>query len=270
MKEVSNSLIYNHKSRPLANAIHVQESSRKKDDNSTVVIFFRRISQYVYDFKCAVIKGYARITQYLSWFALWPMLKFFYQIKYHDRKNLKGIKPPVIIIANHQKFYDAFLIRLALGFHSRLLPMRFMADMKFQDPFLKMVKKTGLIHFLYATTGVFTVEKGLGLNKNLKRAKAILKNKGVVAMFPEGRLNRTKELLQFKRGVSALALSSNTPILPVVIKIGEHGTRNILGMRRRKIDIKIGIHKKLETHSTYEELAEQLRTDVHEILSSIE
>lgn len=269
MKESLHILDQKHKSNGIAATVHVHESTKKKDDTSVVVSFFKKVNGVLYNLKCAVIKQYARVTQFIAWFFVWPVLKTFFKISYHGRDNLMNVQPPLIIIANHQRFYDAFLLRIALGFYSKLLPMRFMATMHFTDPFLKLVKKTGLIHFLYATTGVFTVEKGLGLNKNLKRAKDILKNKGVVAMFPEGTLSKKGELLQFKRGVSALALSTNTKILPVVIKITKSKHQTFLGFTKTQIDIKIGEAHRLETHHTYEELADKLKLHVKQLLDSI-
>jgi 1-acyl-sn-glycerol-3-phosphate acyltransferase len=250
MKESPHILDQNHKSKGIAAAIHVQESIKKKDDTSVVVSFFRKT---LYNFKCAVIKQYARVTQVLIWFILWPVLNLFFKIEYAGKENLKDIRPPLIIAANHQRFYDAFLLRIGLGFYSKLLPLRFMGTKHFSDPFLRLVKMTGIIHFLYATTGVFTVEKGLGLNKNLKRAKDILKNKGVVGIFPEGTMSKKGELLQFKRGVSALALSANTKVLPVSIKITKgNGLRQL-------IQIKFLNPYKMHTGETYENLADELR-----------
>ncbi len=269
MKEQQHISDHKHKGKPVVTPVTIQESPRKKDDHSIVVSFFKKVSDILYNVKCACIKQYAKLTQFFAWFVIWPLLHLFFKVKYHGRENLKKITPPIIIVANHQRFYDAFLLRIALGFFSGLLPMRFMATMHFTDPFLKFVKKTGFIHFVYATTGVFTVEKGLGLNKNLKRAKAILKNKGVVAMFPEGTLSKKGELLQFKRGVSALALSTNTKVLPVVIKITKNKHRTIFGFKKTQIDIKIGEAHKLETHHTYEELADNLKLHVRELLDSI-
>jgi 1-acyl-sn-glycerol-3-phosphate acyltransferase len=106
---------------------------------------------------------------------------------------------------------------------------------------------------------VFVVEVGLGLNKNLKRAKDILKNKGVVAMFPEGDLIRSGEIGMFRRGVSALALSNHTRVLPMHIGIKEG---NIWKLKRGSIVVNIGKAHYLETHRTYEELAEELRQEV--------
>lgn len=166
------------------------------------------------------------------------------------------------MVSNHSRFYDSFLYRIVVGLFSNLVPMRFMAVLKFKDPFMSMIKKTGLIHFVYSLFGVFIVEQGLGLNKNLKRAKDILKNNGVVAMFPEGRLNTSDEILMFRRGVSALALSNHTKVLPMHISINEG---NIWRLRRGYIIVNIGKPHYLETHSTYEELAEELRQEVVEL-----
>lgn len=257
----------NQKGQLHAGATTVPHNLRKSDDTSFVVAFFKKISATAYDIKCAFIKVYSGITQLLVWFVLWPILRFRYKIRVHGRHNLNNLRGPLIIAANHQKFYDAFILRLAISYHgSGLLPLRFMATMNFVDPFLRTVKKTGFIHFLYATTGVFTVEQGLGLNKNLKRAKAILKNKGVVAMFPEGSMNKNGELTMFKRGISALALSTNTKVLPIGIKITNRKKDPTYKGRKPRIDITIGEAKKFETHHTYEELADQLKAKIKSLI----
>lgn len=235
-------------------------------DSNGVAVFLKKfgpkISKKMYNLKCSVIKFYSGTTQFFSWFVFWPMYNLFFKVKIHGRQNLRGLKGPLIMVSNHSRFYDSFLYRIIVGLFSRLVPMRFMAVVKFNDPFLNFVKKTGIIHFIYSLFGVFVVEQGLGLNKNLKRAKDILKNNGVVAMFPEGRLNKSKEVLMFRRGVSALALSNHTKVLPMHISIKGGNLRKF---RRGSIIVNIGRAHYLETHSTYEDLAEELRQEVVEL-----
>jgi 1-acyl-sn-glycerol-3-phosphate acyltransferase len=197
--------------------------------------------------------------QYLSWLIFWPTYNLLFKVEYHGRENLKNLKGPLIMVSNHTRFYDSFIYRIIVGPFSRLVPMRFMAVIRFTDPFLNFIKKTGIIHFVYSLFGVFVIEIGLGLNKNLKRAKDILKNKGVVAMFPEGDLVYNGEVKMFRRGVSALALSNHTKVLPMHIHI-EGG--NIWKLKRGSIVVSIGKAHYLETHSTYEVLAEGLRQEV--------
>lgn len=223
---------------------------------------YKIIAKKAYNFRCSLIKFYSGATQFFSWFIFWPLYNLLFKVEYHGRENLKGLKGPLIMISNHSRFYDSFIYRIIVGPFSRLLPMRFMAVIRFTDPFLNFVKKTGIIHFVYSLFGVFVIEIGLGLNKNLKRAKDILKNKGVVAMFPEGDLVYSGEVKMFRRGVSALALSNHTKVLPMHIKIKEG---NLWKLRRGSIVVNIGKAHYLETHSTYEQLAEGLRQEVIEL-----
>ncbi|MCF7865096.1 MAG: 1-acyl-sn-glycerol-3-phosphate acyltransferase [Candidatus Pacebacteria bacterium] len=230
--------------------------------SSALYKIYKLISKKAYNLRCSLIKFYSGTTQFFSWFIFWPLYNSLFKIEYHGRENLKKLKGPLIMVSNHNRFYDSFLYRIIVGLFSPLLPMRFMAVIKFTDKFMSLVKKTGIIHFVYSLFGVFVVEQGLGLNKNLKRAKNILKNKGVVAMFPEGRLNRGTDVALFKRGVSALALSNHTKVLPMHISIKEG---NFMKFKRGSIVVNIGKAHYLETHSTYEQLAEGLRQEVIEL-----
>lgn len=249
----------NQKQNPIYK--HNKTETTVRDSNG-VAVFLKKISKRLYSFRCSVIKFYSGTTQFFSWFIFWPTYNLFFKVRIHGRENLKGLAGPLIMISNHSRFYDSFVYRIIVGLFSRLVPMRFMAVLKFTDPFLNFVKKTGLIHFVYSLFGVFVVEQGLGLNKNLKRAKDILKNNGVVAMFPEGRLNKSKEILMFRRGVSALALSNHTKVLPMHIAIQEG---NLKKLQRGTLTVHIGKAHYLETHRTYEDLAEDLRQEVVEL-----
>lgn len=255
------------KQNPILKANKTESLTR---DSNGVAIFlknsaraaYKMAAKKLYNYRCSFIKLYSGIAQFFSWFIFWPTYNLLFKVKIHGRENLKGLKGPLIMVSNHSRFYDSFVFRIIVGLFSRLVPMRFMATLKFSDAFMSFVKKTGIIHFVYSLFGVFVVEQGLGLNKNLKRAKDILKNNGVVAMFPEGRLNRSKEILMFRRGVSALALSNHTKVLPMHINIK---SGNIWKLRRGSITVNIGKAHYLETHSTYEQLAENLRQEVIEL-----
>lgn len=242
------------------------------------ILFIRVLWKKIYrgsnQFMCHAIKAYAATTQFLSWFIFWPLFNLAFDLTISGRENLKGAHSPLIMIANHSRFYDSFLFRVAVGPFSRLLPMRFMAVIKFADPFLNLMRKIGVVQFVYGLFGVFVVEHGLGLQKNLHRAKGILKNKGIVAMFPEGRMVRKGEMSFFRRGVSALALSSHVPVLPLGIKITKNTDKtvaskilSIFGLRKTKIEIRIGKIEQLQTGKTYEEHAADLRSKVQKLIS---
>jgi 1-acyl-sn-glycerol-3-phosphate acyltransferase len=246
-----------NKSIPSAEHQTLSKNQRKNGDSSLVVIFFKKLRRVAHNYKDSVVKAYAWVVQILIWFILWPTLHARHQINVHGKENIRGLSGPLIIAVNHQRFYDAFLLRLAVGFYSPLLPLRFMGTIEFNDRFLKFVKMTGFVHFLYATTGVFVVHRGLGLNKNLVRAREIIRKGGVVAIMPEGKMNKNGEMSQFKRGIAALALSTNTRVLPVGIKISKGG--GIRGI----VDIYFQSAEYLRTGETYENLAEELRGKIN-------
>ncbi len=264
---------------------HLQQIDSPMNDPSKVVIFFahevhdglilfirvlwKKIYRGTIWVKCFAIKAYSATTQLFSWLLFWPAFNLFFDLAIVGRENLKGVRSPLIMIANHSRFYDSFLFRVAVGPFSRLLPMRFMAVIKFADPFLNLMRRIGVVQFTYGLFGVFVVQHGLGLQKNLQRAKAIIRNKGIIAMFPEGRMNRSGQIGMFKRGVSALALSTHAPILPIGIKITKNADKtlaskvlSLIGLRKTKIVINIGAIERLQTGKTYEEHADDLREKV--------
>lgn len=253
------------------NLPNLQFNTQALGDPSKVVIFFMRniadefvlairvlwkkIYRKLNAFMCFSIKSYSATTQFFSWFLFWPLFNILFRVKIEGRENLKGLKSPLIMVSNHVKFYDSFLFRLAVGPISRLLPMRFMAVTKFNDPFMNTMNKLGIVKFVYSLFGVFVIEQGQGLQKNLHRAKGIIKNKGIVALFPEGRISRNGQVGMFKRGVSALALTTHTKVLPLGIKI-----------EGKRINIRIGKAEYLPTGRTYEESAEDLREKVVDLV----
>lgn len=275
------------------------KSSPLSDSQKVVIFFessislFKKLTQSLYgmcywalkEFMCLSIKMYTWVTQFFSWIILWPLFRIFFKIKVNGRENLRGLRAPHIIISNHSYFFDSFLFRIAMGSKINMLPMRFMAVNKFNSKRLNFLQKIGILPIIYSLFGVFVVEHGLGLNKNLKRAREIIKNGGNVAMFPEGHMNKQPEVALFRRGVSALALSTGAPVLPLAIRVSKSNSADISSgidgdadskgvasvwsrislWHKKTITINIGKSRYLETNHTYEELAEVLRKEVSEL-----
>ena len=88
--------------------------------------------------------------------------------------------------------------------------------------------------------GAFPVKKKLGLRNSLKKGLQILQKGGTVGIAPEVRRRHLGRPRKPRRGVSFLALETNSPILPVYIQ-GNIGltVRNSLS-RKRKIKTIVG------------------------------
>ena len=118
-----------------------------------------------------------------------------------------------VVIANHQSYFDIFLIYGWLGIDIKWVMKKELAKI----PGIGFgSKKVGHI-FIDRSNKRVALE-------SLNKAKSILVNGTSVVIFPEGTRSADGQLGQFKRGAFKLAKDLNLPLLPVTI----NGTRKIL------------------------------------------
>jgi 1-acyl-sn-glycerol-3-phosphate acyltransferase len=118
-----------------------------------------------------------------------------------------GHIPPsgaAIIAPNHKSFWDSFFIAVCTPRH-----LRFMA-------------KTELIEARYGKLlvrlGAFPVRRGQSDADALETARTILRQGGLLALFPEGtRIRDPDELGHPRRGAGRLALETGAPLVPAAI-----------------------------------------------------
>lgn len=165
---------------------------------------------------------------------LWPLgmalFKIFFKFQVKGKENLKGLKGPLIIVANHGSWLDAFLMCGALPFGSKIFPVRFAAWYKYYWRFFP---------FSWLA-GIFPVMKGRELDEILKESIKILEKGGTVGMFPEGKRRHFGRKRKGRRGTAFLALKTNSQILPMLIE--ENMGLEIIPclLRKRKIKVTIG------------------------------
>ncbi len=159
-------------------------------------------------------------------FLMKPFFYLFFKFKRSGLENIKGLSGPLLIIANHKFFADSFAIGAALPITSKILPIRFMGETRhFLNAKLNFLLKIGLIPLVYKMFGVFPAVRGQGLEAALRIPKKIIENGGVVLIHPEGRVVHEKGIAEFKRGASALCLTTKVKILPTAFKLLRNGCR---------------------------------------------
>lgn len=125
------------------------------------------------------------------------------RITYIGDENIPD-EGPLIVVTNHFHFLDAVMLILALPW-----PLEFLAD--FQMPNVPFILK--LFPQLYKTCDV---AQGTANFETLRASEAVLSQKGVLGVFPEGRVH-APPLRNALPGAAFLALRTGAPILPVGI-----------------------------------------------------
>ena len=130
------------------------------------------------------------------------------EIEINGKENLPP-GGPLLVVANHFHFLDPLML-----IHTAPWPLEFIGG-------AKMPNAPKAVHIFQRLFGVIPTYRGTGSRGTLKVSEAILKQNGVVAMFPEGGSWATV-LRPARPGAAFLAWRTNTRILP----IGIDGTVN--------------------------------------------
>ena len=134
-------------------------------------------------------------------------------------------KPPFIIAANHQAWFDpAFIIPFFPG-----VPMVY--TMAKRETVFNRAWKRRLLPLI----GVFPISPSRGEldEAGLRTVYQILARGGVMLMFPEGRYSRGRAIRPLKTGIGFFALQAGVPVCPVAVR----GTDNLYPFRRIEVSI---------------------------------
>lgn len=113
-----------------------------------------------------------------------------------------------ILASNHRSNFDPIFIAVKAK-----KAVRYMAKAElFRNPFLGWIVKN-----LYA----FPVERGKGDSGAIQQAGDIIRDGGVLGMFPEGTRSKDGKPLRPRSGVAVIAGQTQADVLPVAVCYGE-------------------------------------------------
>jgi 1-acyl-sn-glycerol-3-phosphate acyltransferase len=136
-------------------------------------------------------------------FLILPLVKLIWRFKITGKDQIPK-DGPVVIAPNHKSFYDSFFVGLATP-----REIRFMAKKELFEG-----KSARLLSML----GAFPVKRGEADPEALETARMVLRDGGVLALFPEGTRHRDPDELRApRRGAGRLAIEFGAPIVPCAI-----------------------------------------------------
>lgn len=130
-------------------------------------------------------------------------LLFHYSIVNGD--ILRDIRPPYIVLANHTNFWDPFLLSICFP-----EPVYFVAsDAYFRSPVLKQLLKL---------VGAIPKSKRISDPGSIRGILEVVKNKGIIGIFPEGKRNWDGNTLPLLLPTAKLIKSLGLPVITVLFK----------------------------------------------------
>lgn len=122
-----------------------------------------------------------------------------------DLNQLQGIDPPYIVLANHTNFWDPFLLSLCFS-----EPVYFVtSDAYFRNPVLKR---------LLSLVGAIPKTKLVSDPTSIRGILEVVKNRGIIGIFPEGRRNWDGKTLPLLHPTAKLIKSLGIPVISAVFK----------------------------------------------------
>lgn len=132
-----------------------------------------------------------------------PFMRGYFRLHVEGAEHIPS-EGAAIVAPNHKSFWDSFFVAAATRRH-----VRFMGKAElFQGPFGR----------IFIRLGAFPVKRGESDAEALETARTILRQGGLLALFPEGTRVRDPETLGSpRRGAGRLALETGAPLVPAAI-----------------------------------------------------
>lgn len=220
-----------------------------------------------------IIRVFHSVMYMIVWsvFYIWFLVSKLFFIKFiiKGKHNLPK-KGRFILAANHQNFFDGFLISFLYNPLKVITPL--IAKRALKHRFFELVARS---------MDAAILEEGIeAYQRALKKLNRVLTHGGVVIIFPEGNISNNSIPKKFKGGVAKLSIDSRTKIIPIHLS-GTYTLRIFKNwFKNPKVLIKIGKPIELysyanEYNNDLDKLASLLRDKIielsqHELLTGPE
>ena len=212
---------------------------------------------------------------------VWPATWLLAKPTVRGRENLRGVRGPILVVANHVTYVDIgcvlaalpalFRHRLATAMEAeRLYGMRHPS--REANFFMRMVNR--MDYFLViALFNVFPLPKQSGFRESFAFAGELADRGWSVLVFPEGARTKDGKLAAFRGGIGLLATRLPLPVVPVRIdglwelaQARRSGKSSRLKqVPRGAVKVTIGVPVTFAANADAEEIARELERRVKEL-----
>jgi 1-acyl-sn-glycerol-3-phosphate acyltransferase len=148
-------------------------------------------------------KGVSRPLYTIVRALLVPFMRLYFRMHIAGAEHIPA-KGPAIVAPNHKSFYDSFFIAACTRRRLRFMAKSELIDARYGRLLVRL--------------GAFPVRRGQSDAEALETARTILRQGGLLALFPEGTRVRDPEGLGHpKRGAAHIALDTGAPLVPCAI-----------------------------------------------------
>jgi long-chain acyl-CoA synthetase len=204
----------------------------------------------------------------------WPATYLLAAPRVEGRENLRDIRGPVVVIANHVTYLDIGWILAALParFRHRLataMDGERLTGMRHSPYSANLLTKllNRLNYFLVVTLfNVFPLPKLSGFLKSFNFAGDLLDRGWNVLIFPEGVTTDDGTLAPFRSGIGLLATRLDVPVLPIKLDgLFELKQNHRILARRGQVRVTIGKPVRFSVDQNPDEIAKELQRRVAEL-----
>ena len=184
-----------------------------------------------------------RIRKTIDALITFPFIRCFFDMKIKGLDNLKGVKGPVVFIANHSSYLDQPAIMYALSSKWRYHTATAMRSEFFFGEHFQIHSILKRIAFIYSTIAhnSFLLPQRSGFRKNLIFMGRLIDRGVSILMFPEGTRSKDGKLLPFMPGLGLIIKELQVAIVPIQISgINHIYPRGAIFPKRGKCTVRVG------------------------------
>lgn len=217
-----------------------------------------------------------RLVQQITYWPIYLAFKVFFCFRVEGQENLKGLEDkPVIFTSNHASYIDGLICAVAMPREGIVPKGFFPARFLTAEEAFRWVKNffpfplSIFVAVYVRANGSIPVIRGLNnIQKNLKKAVAMLNKSSKIWVHPEGKKTKDGLLQKGKKGTMYLYQTTGAPIVPVALIGTFKMAARFLRFQRPRVTVRIGAPMHLPAGVSLEEGTEIIMKEIEALLGS--